>query len=268
MPTLQSQMLEEGARAWPDVKVAADAVNAYVDRLGPTAEGAENRHPADLYLACACLSGNAKALRHFEALCRTALDFALRRANSKADKGEIFSILMSKLLVAEPGFEPRLGQYFGGAELRRWIQIVAVHHILDQKRALLRTKSPDEIILTGILSSKTPEWRKLDGASRQVFREALWRAIESLRSEDRNLFKLRLDGLSTFAMGRLFNVHPSTVSRWLSRVGVAVEHAVQRELRGLLRLKRHEVDSLVSSILKQVDTSIRREVSRACGDDP
>jgi RNA polymerase sigma-70 factor len=220
-----------------------------------------------LYLACACLARNSNALRHLETMCRSELAFALRRLRTSVDEDDVIAALMEKLLVAKPGSVPRLGRYSGRSELRRWIQVVVVRHVLDEKRLFSIHKQLQGEMVAGILSSGIPNWREMDPATRTRFKDALGRALESLSDRDRNVLRLRLNGLTTAEIAALFNVNRFTVSRWLGSIGALVEHAVRRELQEGLRLGSQEIDSLVRSVLSGVDTSIRRNVSQACGEE-
>jgi RNA polymerase sigma-70 factor (ECF subfamily) len=264
---LLTQVLESGSRAWPDVHIAPEELRAYLESRTPQLAGDSTPYPGDLFLACACLHGDANAQRHLGALCRVGLRCALHHMRITLDGEEAVASLLAKLLVAEPGTEPRLGQYAARSELRRWLQVVAVRHVLDEKR-LLREVPHIEDPLAELFLGETLEWRQADPAARRAFKEALGKVIASLSVRDRNLLRLRFDGVSTVAIGAFYGVRHSTVSRWLVRVGVAVEHGVRRELRESLRLGKRDLDSLVRSILRQVDTSICREVWRACGDGP
>jgi hypothetical protein len=66
------------------------------------------------------------------------------------------------------------------------------------------------------------------------------------------------------AIGKLLQVRHNTVSRWLARVNVFVEHEVRSELGESLKMGEREVENLVRSVLSRVDTSIRGQVARAC----
>jgi RNA polymerase sigma-70 factor (ECF subfamily) len=263
---LIEKIIDAGPIAWPDVKIDPAQVRAYWE---PRIQGLAEQSiswPADLYLACACLSGNPQAVRHLEALCRAGLDFALRRLKIAADLGPLAANLLSKLLVAESGSPPKLGSYAGRSELLRWIQAVALRQVVDERRLFLRDKLLHEALLDEIVAQGLPEWKSMDLAGRHAFREALKRALGGLMGRDRTLLRLRLEGLSLAEIAERFEVRHNTVSRWLMRVGVVVEHAVRRELREGLKLPSSEIDSLVRSALSRVDTSLRREVTRACGD--
>lgn len=58
----------------------------------------------------------------------------------------------------------------------------------------------------------------------------------------------------------------STVSRWLARVHAAVEHAVLSELRGVLLVESPDLESLVRSLLAEVDSATRSVVARSVQD--
>jgi RNA polymerase sigma-70 factor (ECF subfamily) len=183
------------------------------------------------------------------------------------DEEEMIATLMARLLVAEPGRNPRLSQYAGRSELRRWLQVAATRHILYAKRRPARSAPLEETMLAEVLAAAVPEWGNADVASRQAFKEALGRALKSLGKRDRSLLRLRLEGLNTIAIGKIFRVDRRQVSRWLGRVNVAIEQEVRRELRESMRLTSQDLDSLVRSVLSRVDTSIRFQVSSAIQDD-
>jgi RNA polymerase sigma-70 factor len=124
-----------------------------------------------------------------------------------------------------------------------------------------------EAILAEIESREAPEWRSMDTLARQAFKAALGTALAGLSCRDRVLLRHVLDGLTLTAIAGFYKVSRPTISRWFSQVQVIVEHAVLCELRDRLRLARPDLDSLVRSLLGQVDTSIRAEMSRAFQDE-
>jgi RNA polymerase sigma-70 factor len=259
------QMLEEGRRAWPGVGVTPEQARAYLEARGLSLIEKSPRNLSDLFLVCGCCCGDAAAQRRLQTLCREELHSAGRRLEIAVDEEDALATLLSKLLVAQPGSQPKLVQYSGRSGLRTWLQVVILRHLLAKAR-LSRPEEPlEEAILAGILSSESPEWKRLDSIARRSFKEALGRALGSLAPRDRLLLRQRLNGLSMDALALLFKVSQATVSRWFARVSVSVEHAVRRELRNALRLDSRELDSLVHSLLSQVDTSIRIEMHRACG---
>jgi hypothetical protein len=98
-------MLEEGHRAWPDIELQPEQIKAYLDSRAPSAESGAP-HAADLFLACACLCGNEPALRHFEAICRSELGFALKRLRIPVDQDDIIASLLAKSWWRSPEPSP------------------------------------------------------------------------------------------------------------------------------------------------------------------
>jgi RNA polymerase sigma-70 factor (ECF subfamily) len=237
-----------------------------------TAHGANEAIPfaEDFSFALACMEGDGASLKRLESLCRSELRLALRRMRAPVDEDETTATLLAKLLVAKAGSKPKLGQYEGQSKLRSWIRVVAVHHVLKNllktKRLVGREEPLNEALLAEIDRSQIPEWRTMDSAARQAFKEALARALESLTSRNRNLLRHRLDDLTVTEIAALYKVSHVTVLRWLAQIGSQVRQAVLGELRDALRLKAPELESLVHSLLGRVDSSVRVEVSRAFRD--
>jgi RNA polymerase sigma-70 factor len=257
------QVLSEGRRAWPGVELSRDQLHACLVPRGQELASVSNLHAADLYLACASLCGSPTAQRHLESLCRSELGFAVHRLRIAIDEDEAVVAVLGKLLMGNRGGEPKLNQYAGRSELRRWIQVVMVHHIADTRPFQWREVPLTEAMLAEIASSEAPEWKALDAPARQAFKDALAAALEALPLEDRNLLRHRLEGLSLSAIGTLYRVNLSTVSRWIGRVSAEVEHETLCRLRESLQLEQPDLDSLVRSLLGQLDSSVRVAVAQA-----
>jgi RNA polymerase sigma-70 factor (ECF subfamily) len=267
MRALLALALKEGAQAWPGVEVSSDRLSTYLDQRFPEVSSTPPPRAADLFLACACLCGDAVALQHLDLMCRDELRFALRRLRTTADEKEVLAAVMAKLLVAASGEEPKLAQYNGQSELHSWIQVVVARHIIYEKRLARPTEAVTEALLEELVEAGGSQWRAMDSVTRQVFKESLAKALASLSPRDRNLLRYRLDGLSYAAIADLHQVRSSTVSRWLGRVNVTVKHVVLADLRRSLRLESSELDSLVRSVLGQMNSSIRLQISRAFQDE-
>ena len=132
-------MLEAGRRAWPDLEVAAEAFCAFAD-----AHHAELAHAADLYLAFSAGQASAKGLAHLDQILRAQTAAAVRRFSRGPDFAhEVEQRLRSRLLVAEPGEEPRVLQYAGRGPLASWIRAAALRVAIDLARpSPLTTEAP------------------------------------------------------------------------------------------------------------------------------
>jgi RNA polymerase sigma-70 factor len=266
MTTLEL-ILTEGARVWPGVELDAGRVRAYLEGGAIDPSVLTSARAADLFLVFACLDEDAEALRKLEAMCRRELRYMYSTLKMSGDENEAVAALLAKLLVAAPDTQPKLSQYRGESELHRWIQMVAARYLLNTKRMHWREEPLDEVMLAEIVAAENMEWKALDSSARQAFKKALKKALADLPYHDRNLLRHRLDGLTLAAIAALYQVNRSTTSRWLARVGVVVKHAVMQQLRQSLRLDASQLDSLVRSLLGQVGSSFRREVSHALPDD-
>jgi RNA polymerase sigma-70 factor len=256
-------VLSEGAHAWPGVRLEPDRVRAFLAERTAQCTSTSRSRAADLYLVCACLCGDAQAVRALESLCRDEVRYTTRQLRATVDEDDAVASLVSKLLVAEHGAEPKIGQYSGQSELHRWIQVAVVRHVLNSERPHSREVPLTEAILEDIESANLPEWRSMEVSAREAFKAALAKALGDLSLQDRNLLRHRLDGLLLAEIASLYKLNEATVSRRLARAGTIVEQAALCELRGRLRLNSSEIGSLVRSLLSQVNSSMRAEVSCA-----
>ena len=67
-----------------------------------------------------------------------------------------------------------------------------------------------------------------------------------------------MDGLRLAEIGRLYGVHESTVSRWVTRAAEEVADQTRRRLTDRLSLSGSSVDSLARLVRSQLDLSIAR----------
>src|SRR5688572_2616226 len=78
----------DASSAFPDVAVPLGELAAYIEARVPDGEdaatAASRMHLVDLYLACACARGDARALRRFEEAYSGEVDRAYRRITAKS----------------------------------------------------------------------------------------------------------------------------------------------------------------------------------------
>ena len=65
-------------------------------------------------------------------------------------------------------------------------------------------------------------------------------------------------GLTVEAIGKVYGVSHSTVSRWLAKAREAVIPETQRVLRDEMRLSPAEFDSVAGLVVSQLDLSVSR----------
>jgi RNA polymerase sigma-70 factor (ECF subfamily) len=104
-----------------------------------------------------------------------------------------------------------------------------------------------------------PELRHLKTLYRAELREALAAALAALADRPRALLRLRfVDGLELAHIARLYRVHESTASRWISGAVAEVAADARRRLALRLAIAPSTADSVARMVASQLDLSIAR----------
>ncbi|MHB8872753.1 MAG: sigma-70 family RNA polymerase sigma factor [Myxococcaceae bacterium] len=258
MATLDEALLEARA-TWPGIALD-DA--AFARELGARVKGDAEAlfglKVPDLFLAWACLQGDAAALRHFDALLGR-LEGALQGFDQgNAFPGEVLQRLRERLLVGVDG-RPKLQEYGGRGALEKWARVAAVRVALSLREAAkpgteLGSDELPELQAPG----DSPEIRLLKERHRPQFTAAFRAALEELGPRDRNVLRLAfVDGLNGEQIAHLYGTHRSTVSRWISSSREAVFERTRALLAAQLGLTGSQVDSLVGAVRSGLDVSVR-----------
>jgi RNA polymerase sigma-70 factor (ECF subfamily) len=228
--------------------------------------GAKPEHLGEVELAWAASRGDANALRELEAMLAAECDAAARRVHADAAfADEVRQAVRVRLLVAAPRREPReideprvrIAEYVGRGPLRGWLGVVALRVALN----LRRDARPANHDLLGELvgAEEDPELRHLKQLYRAEFREALEAALSALPERQRALLRLHyVDGLRHVQLARLYDVHETTVARWVAQAASAVADDARRRLMGRLSLSASSLDSVARMVLSNLDLSIAR----------
>jgi len=224
-------------------------------------KGARAEHLGELFLAWAAGRGDAAALRQLERLIAPDVEAAARRVDrSPAFIDEVRQALRVRLLVAdaERG-RVRIDEYAGRGPLGAWIEVAALRVALNLKRgAAPATASPD--VLAELVGDEAdPELRHMKTLYRAEFREALAAALSALPGRQRAVLRLSyVDGLKLAQLARLYQVHESTASRWVSQAAAQVAEDARRRLVERLALSPSSLDSVTRMVLSNLDLSIAR----------
>lgn len=255
-PSTLRAVYEQAATAWSDVTLAWDdfaARAAALDGAGLTSHG------ADLYLAWACLAGDAAALRRFDAeVLRPACE-AVRGIDATASfRDEVRQRVRAHLLVGDGA--PRLRDYQGRGALRSWVGVAAVRTALMLRRSQARQREvPDDewTGALGLVATGNPELDLLKQQHAVAFAQALRDAAAALEPRLRAVLAMHFtDDLSIDQIGAVYAVHRATAARWVQRAReqlTAGTHALLIERLGLTPSEVERVGALVQS---QVDVSL------------
>jgi RNA polymerase sigma-70 factor (ECF subfamily) len=262
--------LWETARAeWPGLVVDAPLFVAhFAKRVAPDHDLQRTLaevHAADLYLACACTRGDGSALRRFEDRYGAIVVRSLRRINdapSFADEAQ--QQLREKLFMSAGGAPPRIEGYSGRGPLGSWLTIAARRTGLN----LLRSQKPHAVATEGadaLPAPGNPELDVLRSLHEDAFREAFHAAIAKLDRRDRMILRLYfVRRLSQDKIAPLYNVHQTTVMRWIGSAQQQLLTEMRRDLQERLKVSPSEVQSIAYLLASQIELNL----SRWLGEDP
>jgi RNA polymerase sigma-70 factor (ECF subfamily) len=234
-------------------RVRADEVEVAVGAA--LAAGGLEACAADLALVYAVTRGDAVALRRFDELVGPELHKAARAIDrDPAFVDEVCQQTRVRLLVGEPA---RLLGYRGLGPLRAWVAIAAQRVALNLRRE--SAGRSEDVLVELVDREPDPELRHLKTLYRTEFREALSAAVAGVTDRQRALLRLRfVDQLELAQIGKLYRVHESTASRWLSAALEAIGGETRARLIARLAVSSVTADSVARMVRSQLDLSIAR----------
>jgi RNA polymerase sigma-70 factor (ECF subfamily) len=238
-------------------RVDAGEARAHVETA--IAAGASPDRAGDLALAFAISTGDAHAARKFDELCASEIAAAARAIDSdRAFVDEIAQLTRVRLVVGD-GAPPRIASYRGTGPLRAWAAIAAQRIALNAKRGAKPMSSADDVLADLVDREPDPELRHLKQLYRAEFRDALAQALAGLADRSRAVLRLRfVDGLELAQIGRLYRVHESTASRWISSALADVGTKTREHLVARLAITPGTADSVARMVQSGLDLSIAR----------
>ena len=247
--------VRQACGAYPDVR--ADERQFAVHAEACRQRGAKVEHLGELYLAWAAGQGDGAALQRIEQMIAPEADAAARRLERTPQLAdEVRQAVRVRLLVAEGG-HVRIADYAGRGPLRGWIGVAAVRVALNLRRG--RAPAEGEVLAELVSAEADPELRHLKTLYRAEFRDALEAALRALPERERALLRLCfVDGMKLVQLARLYGVHETTASRWVSRAAAEVAEDARRRLMERLKLSPASVDSITRMVLSHLDLSIAR----------
>lgn len=260
---LLDRMIEDGRAAWPGVDVSKDRFAEHV--CARLTEGADpaSLHAADLYLACACETGDARALAAFEA--RFAPEIPLYLAGverSAAAIEEVRQLVRERLFVAPSGRRPKIAEYSGRGSLGSWVRVVTLRVASNRRRTEKPHEDLDAASEAKVLPLVDPELAILRARYRPVFDEALRAAFADLAPRERTLLRMHyVDGVPLDRLGLVFNVHRATVARWLASARESVLDRTIALVRDRLNVSAAELESLLPVLRSGFTLSLRALLS-------
>ncbi|MEO6574698.1 MAG: sigma-70 family RNA polymerase sigma factor [Polyangiaceae bacterium] len=256
-------MLVSAHEAWPALVVSNDAFLAYVGERVTARDPMASLRSSDLYVACACMNGEARALTALEARCFPDVDHALARMKlSAARVDDVKQGLRQHLFVGNGTDPPHLVEYTGRGDLRAWIKVSAVRAALKvlrkEKREVLME---DEALMDIGASGDDPEMQYVKQIFRSQFKTAFQRALDSLTDREKNLLRQHVvDALSIDEVGTLYQVHRATAARWITKARETLLGETRKHFMTHAKISGAECDSIMRMVHSQLDMTIRRRL--------
>jgi RNA polymerase sigma-70 factor (ECF subfamily) len=225
-------------------------------------------HPEDLATARRAIAGEVGAHNLIEqAILKSAGQAAAAARLGREQAGELAQRMRLRLLVGGPESSPALGQYAGRGPLAGYVRVVAAR----EATAIIRERASDggeldeeRLIADSGMSRGDAEALMLDAEARLTLKAAFQRGIARLSPRDRALLGfLYVQGLDGEAVGRIYDVHKATISRWLTTARSHLWELVAAELEGLRSSSTDPADpadlaALARNVASQLDLSLSR----------
>jgi RNA polymerase sigma-70 factor (ECF subfamily) len=252
-----------GRSAWTNVDVAHERFAAFLGGRVPAAELETARIP-DLWAACACGTGDGRAIVEVEARYFPDVDAALGKMGLSADRiGEVKQGLRRLLFVGDPdaGTAPRITEYRGTGDLRAWLRVTAMRAALKLLRKEGRETPTDDALLEARAHEDDPELAYMKAAYRASFKVAFQEALDSLLPRERTLLKQQIvDGLGVDELGALYQVHRATAARWVQSAREKLLTRTRRTFMVNARISSDECESIMRMVRSQLDMSLHRRL--------
>jgi RNA polymerase sigma-70 factor, ECF subfamily len=258
-----SAIVRDAEAAWPGLGVSPEDFARWLaarlpQNATPLARALDALAASDLYLACACASGNDAAVAAFERAFFSDVEraFSKLRAN-EAMRDDARQILREKLFVSKEGRPPKIAEYAGASPLRMWLRIAALRTLQNLVVRAPKDEPLESSFLEAPAVDADPELAHMRRHYRAEFEQAFARALAALDAGDRALLAQKLsDKLTQDQLAEAYGVHVNTIARWLARAKEALEKRVRKELSNTLKVNEAELASIFRLVASQIEVTL------------
>jgi RNA polymerase sigma-70 factor (ECF subfamily) len=255
-------MVDAATRAWPDVKLSADA---FLSRVAHHFSNDETLlawlhsvRAEDLYLASACAHRIPKAIETLDREFLGSVQAILVRGGfHSVSADDVRQRVRERLFVGAS----KIGDYSGRGTLSSWVNVVTLRIAIDiareQKSLPIAGMAAPVELDDAKLAGTDPELRMIKERYRAPFKVALRAALVALTSEQRNLLRLHFaEGVTLDKLAELFHIHRVTVSRRIAQARDTVFESVRARLQAELGIDRTEFDELLTLLRSRLELSL------------
>lgn len=245
----------------------AASLRCVIDKhLGPAVTNSERLslckklYLLDLYLSLSCARNNEAAWRRFSSFYDKYIHDIARFVCSTRDTAlELGDSIAGYIFLPDRTGRTRVASYDGRCSLRTWLRAIIKNRAIDERE--LRSNNNERLDCF----PDTPDYsslHKIEMATRASTYEALItqtlkQAVEALSEEDRHLLALKyIEALNAADVAESLRVHPSTVTRQLSRVQCKVRERVISILATQFLLNAIAIDECLTDIIENPAYSV------------
>jgi RNA polymerase sigma-70 factor, ECF subfamily len=253
---VNEEIWQAARRAWPSVNVSSARFRQFLDERAPS----EGLHADDLYLACACVDGDAAALAAFDAL----LDDVARKLRRMAASDDMLQEAKQRtrhVVVARADRAAPLADYSGRGALGGWLRVALARELasLARRGGLAAPQARADELDALAAADDDPETSYFKLHYREEFRQSFAVAVGRLDGDERRALRYSVvERLGIDDIARLEGVHRATAARLVARARGRLVDETRRALRERLDVGPTEVQSILNLIEREVDVSVQR----------
>lgn len=248
-------ILIAGSANWPGFRLTLADLKDYAATTALADSALQNA--ADVVLVCACSKGIDAAVSALDRTIRDNVPMFLRRIDRDPEfVNDVCQRLQERLHSGQP---QRLATYNGSGPLLNWLRVMAVRLAVDAKRAQppLSNVLAESFADHAVAESLGPDLQVLKARYGQSLVDAISRGLHALPRRHRAVLRLYLlANLSSDEIGRMYDVHRSTVARWIASAERSIFDFVRAEFRERWGLETCDVASLARLIRSQLAISL------------
>ncbi len=255
MPDPLDALWAAARASWPDLQLDRPAFTLHVHRRAGKVEPSR-LYGSDLYLAAACLAGEAAAVESFDRLFLAPLARQISsRGITREAAEETVQALRVRLLLGDAGV-PRLNEYDGRGPLEAWVRVAAVRGASNLRRGeATRARVTEQVDVHRPVVD--PELALIQRKYGAVFEAAVAEAMAGLEEEERAALRLTYShGLNLEGVARALGVSRATAGRRVLSGSQKVREQTLKLLSERIQATPAELESLLGVVRSKLELSL------------
>jgi RNA polymerase sigma-70 factor (ECF subfamily) len=259
--------LARARAAFPRIAMSDAAFTARLEDLCRREPRVEHRFDKvniqDLFLAFACLEGDAAALGELDAsYLKKAPAYVRRYLPDEAAVADVVQELGRRMLGYGEQAGPKLALYSGLGPLGAFVRVAAVR--LAQTARRTTTRKREDEIGDEIVAATTPELLVLRRQYATELGLALRAALSSLARDERDMLRLHYyDGMSLEELAAAYKTSRATAARRLAAARATIIDAASAHLRKSLGPNAPDVASLFGFVKSDLDLGLSKILAKS-----